>query len=406
VTGALRNPTLQRWLPVIVLPPVLLADGVLSEKGDPVDLLSVVFTYLAVLPLTLRSRLGFFGMAPLLVGGIVLVLWDYEPGTTVVAIAAWALFDLAREYGRRETIVAAVAVVPCVLVSVLPFADSGEDFVSVTLRNLALCELALAGGYLMWHNRAALQREVAAREAEAERRLGHERLRIAREVHDVVAHSMVAINVQAGVAAHLLEHDSDQAHEALMQIKRTSGDALTDLRATLGVLRDPDQAAPIGPAAGLDELDAVAGRLRAAGVEVTVDVDTVGVVPTPVGSACYRIVQEALTNVLRHANAQAVTVVVRGDEDVLTILVADDGTGTGQLGEGSGMPSPAQPAKPAASRTPSPAQPAKPAASGVGVRGMRERAAALGGTLHAGPGAEGGWRVEATLPVTPAPARS
>ena len=141
-------------------------------------------------------------MAPLLVGGVVLLLWDYEPGTTVVAIPAYALFDLARNYGRRETIVAAVAA-PCVFVSVLPFADDGSKLVSVTLRNLALCELALAAGYLMWHNRASLEREVAANAAENERRLDLERLRIAREVHDVVAHAMVAINVQAGVAAHL-----------------------------------------------------------------------------------------------------------------------------------------------------------------------------------------------------------
>src|ERR671916_1468442 len=113
-----------RWLPVIVLPPILLLDGVLSEKGDPVDLLSVLIAYVATLPLALRSRLGFFGMAPLLVGGVVLLLWDYEPGTTVVAIPAWALFQLARDYGRRETIIAAVAVAPCVLVSVPPVADS------------------------------------------------------------------------------------------------------------------------------------------------------------------------------------------------------------------------------------------------------------------------------------------
>jgi signal transduction histidine kinase len=378
VTGPLGNPTLRRWLPVVVLPPVLLLDGVLSEKGDDVDALSVVFAYVAVLPLALRARLGFFAMAPLLVGGVVLVLWDFEPGTTVVAIPAWALFELARSYGRRETLVAAVAVAPCVLVSVLPFADGGEEIVSITLRNLALCELALAAGYLMWHNRAALEREVAAREAESERRLGDERLRIAREVHDVVAHAMVAINVQAGVAAHLLDHDTEQARDALLQIKRTSGDALGDLRATLGILRDPAQAAPVGPAAGLDDLDAVAGRLRAAGVEVVVDVHTVGVVPTPVHSASYRIVQEALTNVLRHANARAVSVVVRDDDDMLTIVVADDGNGSGHPTDGSG----------------------------TGVRGMRERAEALGGTLHSGPGAEGGWRVEATLPLAPAQARS
>jgi signal transduction histidine kinase len=365
-----RNPTLQRWLPVIVLPPVLLLDGVLSAKGDPVDLLSVVIAYVAVLPLALRARLGFFAMAPLLVGGVVLVLWDFEPGTTVVAVPAWALFDLARNYGRRETIVAAVALPPCVLASIVPFADDGADLVSITLRNLAICELALAGGYLMWHNRAAVERD-------AERRLGDERLRIAREVHDVVAHAMVAINVQAGVAAHLLDQDAGQARDALLSIKRTSGEALADLRATLGVLRDPGQA-PVGPAAGLDDLEAVAGRLRAAGVQVTVDVDAAGVVPTAVHSASYRIVQEALTNVLRHADARAATVAVRADDDMLTIVVADDGTGHARPTSGAG----------------------------AGVRGMRERAEALGGTLHAGPGEEGGWRVEAALPLAPERTRS
>ena len=378
MTGALRNPTLQRWLPVIVLPPMLLLDGLLSADGDPVDLLSVVLAFVAALPLVLRAQLGFFRMAPLLVGGVVLVLWDFEPGTTVVAIPAWALFELARTYGRRETIIAAVAGAPCVLVSVLPFADTGEELVSITLRNLALCELALVVGYLMWHNRVAMEREVATREAEAERRLGEERLRIAREVHDVVAHSMVAINVQAGVAAHLLDQDTDQAREALLNIKRTSGEALNDLRATLGILRDADHEAPIGPAAGLDDLESVASRLRAAGVEVVVDVDSVGTVPTPVHSAGYRIVQEALTNVLRHANARAVNVVVRAGDDMLEIVVADDGTG----------------------------QAAPTNGAGAGVRGMRERAEALGGTLHTGPGAEGGWRVEATLPLARTRARS
>jgi signal transduction histidine kinase len=189
---------------------------------------------------------------------------------------------------------------------------------------------------------------------------------------------MVAINVQAGVAAYLVDHDTDQARESLLHIKRTSGDALADLRATLGVLRDPAQAGPVGPAAGLDDLDAVAGQLRAAGVDVTVDVDTVGMVPTAVHSASYRIVQEALTNVLRHANAETVNVVVCADDGMLTIVIADDGSSTGQPTTGSG----------------------------AGVRGMRERAEALGGTLHADPGADGGWRVEATLPLARARTRS
>ena len=170
-----------------------------------------------------------------------------------------------------------------------------------------------------------------AAEADAEQRLNEERLRIAREVHDVVAHAMVAINVQAGVAAHLLDQDTEQAREALLHIKPTSGDALNDLRATLGVLRDPAQAAPVGPAAGLDDLDDVAAQLRAAGIEVTVDAPTIAV-PTPVGAASYRIVQEALTNVLRHARATRASVVVHVDADAVSIVVADDGTGHGASG--------------------------------------------------------------------------
>jgi signal transduction histidine kinase len=377
VAGALRNERFLRWLPVIVLPPILLLDGALSAGGNQVDALSVVIAYVAVLPLVLRERLGFFGMAPLLVGGVVLLLADFEPGTTVVAIPAWALFDLVRTKGRREAILCSVVVVPCVFVSVLPFADNGQELASITLRNVAICELAIAVGYLMWHSRAALEREVAARDAEADRRLSDERLRIAREVHDVVAHAMVAINVQAGVAAHLVDDGSDQA-QALQQIKRTSGDALADLRATLGLLREPGQEAPTGPQAGLDHLDVVADQLRAAGIEVAVDVDTVGSVPAPVQSAGYRIVQEALTNVLRHANAKTVSVVVRADDEVLTIVVSDDGTGVAGPSAGAG----------------------------AGVPGMRERAEALGGALEAGRRSEGGWRVKATLPLSRARSHS
>jgi signal transduction histidine kinase len=378
VTGALADPRVQRWLPLLVLPPILLLDGALSQHGSGVGPLSVVFAYVAVLPLALRERLGFFGMAPLLVGGVVLVLWDFEPGTTVVAIPAWALYDLARERGRREAVVAAVAVAPCVLISVLPFADDGGELVSLTLRNLALCELAVASGYLVWRNRAELEREVSVREAEAERRLGDERLRIAREVHDVVAHAMVAINVQAGVGAHLIDQDPELARQALEHIKRASGEALSDLRATLGVLRDPGQDAPVGPAAGLGDLEGAAAQLRAAGVDVRVDVDAAPSVPAPVHAAGYRIVQEALTNVLRHAAAERVSVVASADGEAVRIVVADDGAG----------------------------RPAATTGAGAGLRGMRERAEALGGTLTAGPAGASGWRVEATLPLEPLRTRS
>ncbi|MDA0179610.1 histidine kinase [Solirubrobacter phytolaccae] len=365
------HPTLKRWLPVIVLPPVLLVDGLLMEKpGQHVDALGVVVTYLAVLPLVWRAQLNFLIMGPLLAAGVAGIMFLYIPGNTVVAIPAWALYELASQHGRRQTIIAAALLPPLVLASIVPIEHELETIVSLTLKNIALCELALAIGYVVWNNRQAAEREVAAHEAEADARLGEERLRIAREVHDVVAHAMVAINVQSGVAAHLLDQDTEQAREALLQIKRTSGEALNDLRATLGVLRDPDQAAPVGPAMGLDDLDGVATQLRAAGVEVTVDVEGVEWVPTPVGSASYRIVQEALTNVLRHARASRAAVVVRANDATVTIVVTDDGSGTGSGG-----------------------------GAGAGVRGMRERATALGGVLAAGPMADGGWRVEAALPL-------
>lgn len=358
------NPTLQRWLPILVLPPILLVDGLLADKpGQDVDALSVVVTYLAVLPLLWRARLSFFVMGPLLAAGVAGIMLFYIPGNAVVAIPAWALLELARQHGKRQAIIAALALPPLVLATIVPTEHDLEQIVSLTLKNIAICELALAVGYLMWSRQRAA-------EADADRRLNEERLRIAREVHDVVAHAMVAINVQAGVAAHLLDQDTEQAREALLHIKRTSGEALNDLRATLGVLRDPGQAAPVGPAAGLDDLEGVAEQLRAAGVEVTLDIDTVGPVPSAVHSASYRIVQEALTNVLRHARATQVSVVVRADADALSIVVADDGTGRGSGG-----------------------------GAGAGVRGMRERATALGGTLDAGPRVEGGWRVEAWLPL-------
>jgi signal transduction histidine kinase len=241
------------------------------------------------------------------------------------------------------------------------------------VRNFAFCLLALAAGDIVRSRREAVERLVAVREEEALRRLGEERLRIARDVHDVVGHAMVAINVQAGVAAHLIDRDPEQARAALRAIKAASGEALNDLRATIGVLRDPDAAAPVEPAAGLRDLDELAARLRTAGVRVTLEIEDLDRVPAAVHAAGYRIVQEALTNVLRHAHASMVRVGVTEGEGAVHIEVVDDGAGAAADGGGSGN----------------------------GVRGMRERAAALSGTLESGPAADGGWRVLARLPTRP-----
>lgn len=365
VARALRSPALGAWLPVAVLPPVLVSDAAL--EGGTVTALGVLGTVAGCLPLVLRGRLPFALFAPLLTAGIVLVLFSVDPGNTVVVIPMVALADLAARGERRRSVWIAVFVLPCVVAGVLPFADDAHEAVAIVVRSYAFCLLALAAGDIVRARREEAQRSAVAR-------LGEERLRIAQEVHDVVAHAMVAINVQAGVAAHLLDRDAEQARSALREIKTVSGDALTDLRGTLGVLRDPDGTAPVAPSSGLHDLDELAAGLRAAGVDVTLAVADLPRVPAAVHAAGYRIVQEALTNVLRHARASSVRVeVAPADGDSVRIEVVDDGAGSHGW------------------------------ASGNGTRGMHERAAALAGSLDAGPGATGGWCVSARLPIEPGP---
>ncbi|MCA1690985.1 MAG: sensor histidine kinase [Actinobacteria bacterium] len=226
------------------------------------------------------------------------------------------------------------------------------------------------------------RRERAAEEArskseEARRRASEERLRIARELHDVVAHNISLINVQAGVALHLIDEQPNQARTALAAIKQASKEALGELRSVLDVLRQGDDGAPRAPAPGLDDLDDLVGRTRAAGLEVHVEVDgTPGPLGWGVELAAYRIVQEALTNVARHAGPAVATVRVTHGEGAVVVEVDDNGKGPGVAG---------------------------PSEGGNGLSGMRERVAALGGRFEAGARPEGGFRVRAWLPVDPQP---
>ncbi|TYB41546.1 sensor histidine kinase [Actinomadura chibensis] len=203
-----------------------------------------------------------------------------------------------------------------------------------------------------------------------QRAAGEERLRIARELHDVVGHHLSLINVQAGTALHRYHRDPAQGEAALAAIKESSREALRDLRATLGVLRQADEEAPTAPAPGLDRIGDLVGAARAAGLTVRTELDGAADPPTEVGLAAYRIVQESLTNVSRHAGAAEVVVSVAGGPGGLLVEVADDGRGAA----------------------------AGPAGPGSGVDGMRERARALGGELTAGPRPGGGFVVRARLP--------
>jgi signal transduction histidine kinase len=202
-----------------------------------------------------------------------------------------------------------------------------------------------------------------------------ERLRIARELHDVVAFSFATISVQAGVAAHLADARPDVAAEALRTIKAISGEASRELRAILGVMRRTAGAGEV-PLHGVARLDALAAATTGAGLATRVVVSgRRRGLPPAVDSAAYRIVQEALTNALRHAGAASAVVTVRYEPARLVIEVLDDGRGPG--------------------RTDGELEPG----SGHGIAGMRERAQALGGELDAGSPPRGGFRVHASLPI-------
>lgn len=221
------------------------------------------------------------------------------------------------------------------------------------------------------HERA--ERAERTREEEARRRVDAERLRIAREVHDTVAHAIAVINVQAGVTAHVLDKHPQQARATLVTIEQTSARALRELRVTLGVLRGADEDGR-APAPGLDRVEELVGVAREAGLDVTVkSEDAIRELPGAVDTAAYRILQESITNVIRHAGPTKVTVALAQGVDDLTIRVSDEGRG-----------------------------PADSNGSGRGIQGMRERCALLGGELTAGPRPAGGFEVYARLPVVPA----
>ncbi|PSL01061.1 signal transduction histidine kinase [Murinocardiopsis flavida] len=252
-----------------------------------------------------------------------------------------------------------------------------QPFAAHALGNLSWVLLFLISGEVVRkQNEATDARKEQAAEAqrvheEALRRsASDERLRLAREVHDVVAHNISLINVQAGTALYLIDAEPGRAREALSTIKSTSRDTLKELRATLGVLRAVDEEAPRAPTPDLADLPELLERSRTSGIAIGFDTEgDTSVLPANVRAAAYRIVQESVTNAVRHSRAGRIDVRVAFDGDDLTVGVSDDGRGAPQ-----GF------------------------AAGNGIRGMRERAAALGGALDAGPGDGGGFRVHARLP--------
>ena len=229
------------------------------------------------------------------------------------------------------------------------------------------------------------------RDAEARRLVTEERLRIARDLHDVVGHHLALINVQAGVADHVLASRPDQAREALAHVRKASRAALEDVTATIGLLRQPGEAAaPVEPVAGLDRLGALIESFREAGLRVLHAVDgMVRPLPPAADLTAYRVIQESLTNARKHAGTAITTIRVSYQRRALCVEVENGGP-LPQSGDGAARDH-------AASGT------ITGPASGHGITGMRERVTAVGGHLEAGPRPDGGFRVSAMLPLPPAP---
>ncbi|XHM66990.1 sensor histidine kinase [Streptomyces nigra] len=353
-------------------------DGVTWGLRTP-DALSLLLMTLGAAALVLRRRAPITVLA--VTGGLSLVEFATgDPRAPVAMAAVVALYTVASTTDRSTTwriglLTVTVLTGSAMLAGPLPW------YSQENLAIFAWTGIGATAGDAVRSRRAVVtaireraERAERTREEEARRRVAEERLRIARDLHDVVAHHIALVNVQAGVAAHVMDKRPDQAKEALAHVREASRSALDELRATVGLLRQSgDPEAPTEPAPGLDRLDDLAGTFRNAGLRVDVaraDQDTT--LPAAVGLAAYRVIQEALTNVQKHAGSGAraeVSVVRVGPNIEVTVL--DDGSG----------------------------QDDGTAGGGHGLLGMRERVSALRGTLTTGPRYGGGFRVHAILPV-------
>jgi signal transduction histidine kinase len=349
-----------------------------SSADRPLDALAYLTMVAAGAALAGRRRWP-LGVVAVVTGALGLYLARGYPGGPVFVCLFVALFSVAMTRSRLVAFSTAAAAAGS-LVIIGEVAGTGPGLVHLVFIGWTAAAVFLGDavrshrGHLTALEERAVQLE-QSREGEARRRVAEERLRIAQDLHDSVAHSMAIINVQAGVGAHLFDRDPTRARDALGIIHQTSSEVLDELAAVLRLLRlGGDQPAPTAPTPGPSQLPSLVESVRRSGLAVALTVEgELDGVPQPVGLAMYRIVQESLTNVVRHAGPGAnATVVVAGDRaGGLTVEVTDDGIGSNCATPGAG----------------------------VGLLGMRERAAATGGAVRAGPRPEGGFGVTAAWPA-------
>lgn len=355
------------------------------------DLQVFVGLAMTVVPLVLRRRFPLPVFAACLVIFLGLQLKFSGFSMTVVGPLV-ALYTVAVECGTVPGVVCGVLAVLSLLFGDAPMQAASMVFFT-RFQNIALMVAAVLAGYA-YRTHAAYVHEVEQRAAEAERtreeeaarRVEEERVRIAREVHDITAHSLSAVSIQLAAAERLLDRNPQMAKEAVSTARTTAKSALDDIRSMIGVLRHGDDVAETVPAAGTNQVGELESYLRGAGLDVTLDMEGYdrAQVPVHIDMALFTVAREACTNTAKHAQAHHATLRFAVEDGAATLLVADDGVGCG---------------RPAA--CPGQDEPLPQAADGAGhgVAGMAERVRVLGGWFAAGDAPQGGFCVRASIPL-------
>ncbi len=338
--------------------------GVTHEARGP---LAWALILLATVPYALRRRAPMPVFLVTLSAVVALMLGGYDSGALPWVVLVGAYTVAAYRPTRELAFAAVFALALLIALLVGPTRDFGAgEFLS----GVAAFAVVMIIGWTMQARRQRIDSFDDEQEEAARRAATEERLRIAQELHDVVAHSLGVIAVQAGVGMHVIDSDPDEARRALENISRASRTSLTEIRRLLGMVRDSEGVPRYAPAPGLADLPRLVEGVTGVGLAVDVRVEgDIDAVPGSVGVTAYRIVQEALTNTLRHAEAHRATVRLDTTPGELRIEVADDGRG-----------------------------PTGASLGGHGLVGMRERVAVYGGSLEVGPDATGGFRIAARLP--------
>ncbi len=357
---------------VASLAALALSDEAGARTPDPV---AVALLLAMAAPLSVRRRWPTVVVAVVGVLALVSFAAGYPGGPPTIALLV-ALFSIAAAGHRWWTILVTVFFAGGGLLFRVVFED--DPPVSIVLDSALFVLVSLLGDavhtrrQLMIETQERLRLAAVERDAETKRRVTDERLRIARELHDIMAHTITTMSVQAGAALDSLDHQPDHTRTALTGMRTASRQAMQELRATVSLLRSADgnTSETRHPTPGLAQLDELFQRVRDTSVELSHDIAGTPAELTPtLQLTAYRVVQEGLTNVIRHSGAESVTVRLTYSDNNLRVQVDDDGTG---------LP--------------------KDHVEGFGLRGLRERVEAIGGTLHVGSTPGGGFRLRAELP--------